>query len=92
MAVSDRRGTERRMKIRGLSGALGAETNTGDGAGILIQVPDRFLREVVDFDLPPAGEYATGMAFLPQDPAEAAKAIDKILGIKPPSNPTVTVQ
>ena len=59
-------------------GALGAEFNTGDGAGILIQVPDRFLRAVVDFDLPPAGEYATGMAFLPQDPGEAEKAVDQI--------------
>ena len=34
-------------------GARGAEPDTGDGAGILIQVPDAFLREVVDFDLPP---------------------------------------
>jgi len=59
-------------------GALGAEFNTGDGAGILIQVPDRFLRAVVDFDLPPVGEYATGMAFLPQDPVEAEKAVDQI--------------
>ncbi|MGI9611097.1 MAG: glutamate synthase central domain-containing protein, partial [Acidimicrobiia bacterium] len=59
-------------------GALGAEYNTGDGAGILLQVPDRFFREVVDFDLPPMGEYATGMAFLPQDPVEAAKAVDQI--------------
>ena len=33
-------------------GAAGAEPNSGDGAGILIQVPDAFLREVVDFDLP----------------------------------------
>ena len=44
-------------------GALGAEKNTGDGAGILIQVPDAFYREVVDFDLPDVGEYATGIAF-----------------------------
>src|SRR3979409_2712369 len=36
-------------------GASGAEANTGDGAGILVQVPDRFLRAVVDFDLPKAG-------------------------------------
>src|SRR5262252_10509714 len=35
-------------------GAQGAEPNTGDGAGILIQIPDAFLRAVVDFDLPPA--------------------------------------
>jgi glutamate synthase (NADPH/NADH) large chain len=34
-------------------GAAGAEPNSGDGAGILIQVPDAFLREVVDFELPP---------------------------------------
>ena len=36
-------------------GASGAEANTGDGAGITIQIPDRFLRAVVDFALPPAG-------------------------------------
>jgi len=47
-------------------GALGAEVNTGDGAGILLQVPDEFFRAVVDFPLPPAREYATGIAFLPQ--------------------------
>ena len=46
-------------------GAQGAEANTGDGAGITMQIPDRFLRSVVDFDLPPAGQYAVGMAFLP---------------------------
>ena len=51
-------------------GALGAEANTGDGAGILIQVPDRFLRAVVGFELPPEGHYATGIAFLP-GPARA---------------------
>ena len=41
-------------------GAAGAEPDSGDGAGILIQVPDAFLREVVDFDLPSAGAYAVG--------------------------------
>src|SRR6476660_9556017 len=46
-------------------GAKGAEPNTGDGAGILVQVPDRFLRDVVDFELPAAGHYAVGTAFLP---------------------------
>ena len=40
-------------------GARGAEPNTGDGAGILIQIPDRFYRAVLDFPLPPAGSYAT---------------------------------
>ena len=56
-------------------GAAGAEPNTGDGAGIMIQVPDRFLREVVDFDLPPEGEYATGIAFLPQSAADVTDAV-----------------
>src|SRR5258708_714038 len=36
-------------------GASGSEVNTGDGAGILIQIPDRFLREVVGFPLPSEG-------------------------------------
>ncbi len=52
-------------------GAKGADINTGDGAGILIQIPDRFYRDVTAFDLPPAGQYATGIAFLPQDRAAA---------------------
>ncbi|MFZ2528040.1 MAG: glutamate synthase large subunit [Rhodococcus sp. (in: high G+C Gram-positive bacteria)] len=55
-------------------GAAGAEPNTGDGAGILIQVPDRYFREVVDFELPDPGAYATGIAFLPQDAAAADAA------------------
>ena len=46
-------------------GAVGAEENTGDGAGILTQVPDRFLRAVAGFDLPAPGNYAVGTAFLP---------------------------
>lgn len=47
-------------------GAVGAEENTGDGTGILVQVPDHFIREVVEFDLPDNGQYATGLCFLPQ--------------------------
>ena len=54
-------------------GAAGAEINTGDGAGILIQIPDRFFREVVPFTLPPEGEYATGLGFLPADSEAAEK-------------------
>ncbi len=46
-------------------GASGAEPDSGDGAGILLQVPDRFFRAVVGFELPPAGSYAVGTAFLP---------------------------
>ncbi|GAB1646083.1 glutamate synthase large subunit [Krasilnikovia sp. MM14-A1259] len=56
-------------------GARGAEYNTGDGAGIMIQVPDAFLRAVVDFELPAAGRYATGLVFLPNDPGAAARAV-----------------
>ncbi len=59
-------------------GASGCEVNTGDGAGILLQIPDRFLRAVVDFDLPPVGGYATGIAFLPKDPTEADKVVENI--------------
>jgi glutamate synthase (NADPH/NADH) large chain len=59
-------------------GATGAEADTGDGAGILIQVPDRFLREVVGFDLPAAGAYAVGLAFLPLDATDAEKAQEAI--------------
>ncbi len=62
-------------------GATGAEPNTGDGAGILIQVPDAFLRSVLEVELPEAGAYAAGNVFLPGDAAAAdaaAAAIDKI--------------
>ncbi|NLU85011.1 glutamate synthase large subunit [Rhodococcus sp. HNM0569] len=63
-------------------GAAGSEPNSGDGAGILIQVPDKFFRAVVDFPLPAPGAYATGIAFLPQsrsDADNAAAAVDKIV-------------
>ncbi|PJI85466.1 glutamate synthase large subunit [Luteimicrobium subarcticum] len=46
-------------------GAVGAEVNSGDGAGILTQIPDAFVRDVVAAELPPAGFYAIGTAFLP---------------------------
>jgi glutamate synthase (NADPH/NADH) large chain len=60
-------------------GARGAEANTGDGAGILIQVPDAFLRAVVDFELPAAGAYAVGTAFLPvADPDAAVAEIERL--------------
>ena len=57
-------------------GAAGAETNTGDGAGILVQIPDRFLRDVVEFPLPAEGQYATGLGFLPKD----AERADDVMG------------
>jgi glutamate synthase domain-containing protein 1 len=48
-------------------GASGAEPDSGDGAGILIRIPDEFYRSVVEFDLPPMGSYATGIAFIDKD-------------------------
>ena len=51
-------------------GATGADPSVGDGAGILTQVPDAFLRECVGFELPAPGAYAVGIAFLPADPSE----------------------
>ena len=53
-------------------GAKGADPESGDGAGILTQMPDELMRARCDFDLPPSGRYAAGLAFLPVDPAEAA--------------------
>ncbi|HET7388029.1 MAG TPA: glutamate synthase large subunit [Nocardioidaceae bacterium] len=57
-------------------GATGAEPETGDGAGILLGVPDRFLREVtadLGFELPAPHSYAVGTAFLPGDEDQGAK-------------------
>jgi glutamate synthase (NADPH/NADH) large chain len=58
-------------------GASGSEVNTGDGAGILLQVPDRFVR-TLGVDLPPAGSYATGIGFLPADGDDARAAMKAI--------------
>ncbi len=61
-------------------GACGCEKNTGDGAGILIQVPDRFLRRVCgerNIELPEAGRYGVGMLFLPPDISQR-RAIEDI--------------
>ncbi|MBN1630394.1 MAG: glutamate synthase subunit alpha, partial [Thermoleophilia bacterium] len=56
-------------------GAAGADAGTGDGAGILVQVPDRFLRASCDslgIALPPAGAYGVAMMFLPLDAQQQA--------------------
>jgi glutamate synthase (NADPH/NADH) large chain len=47
-------------------GAVGSDAGTGDGAGIITQIPDRFLRSVVDFELPELGTYGAGLVFLEQ--------------------------
>ncbi|GAA4805777.1 glutamate synthase large subunit [Nocardioides caeni] len=62
-------------------GAAGAEPNSGDGAGILMQVPDAFLRAVAGEEgitLPTAGTYAVGTAFLPGDEDHVAKTRGRI--------------
>ena len=67
-------------------GAAGAEPNSGDGAGILIQLPVDLLREVVDFELPQPGPdgantFAAGLCFMPQDPEAretARRAVEAI--------------
>ncbi|AJZ85245.1 glutamate synthase large subunit [Streptomyces sp. AgN23] len=60
-------------------GATGSEPDSGDGAGILVQVPDAFLRaSVTGFELPEAGAYAVGIAFLPEGETESAAAAEHI--------------
>ncbi|WP_445170241.1 glutamate synthase large subunit [Mycolicibacterium sp. Dal123E01] len=64
-------------------GAAGAEPNSGDGAGILLQLPVELLRAVVELDLPEpthngCNTFAAGICFLPQDPAQRQAAVDRI--------------
>ncbi|HZZ96755.1 MAG TPA: glutamate synthase large subunit [Jatrophihabitantaceae bacterium] len=57
-------------------GAAGAETSSGDGAGLTVQLPDEFLRAVVDFELPALGGYLSGIAFLPTDDDRRAATVE----------------
>lgn len=62
-------------------GAVGAEKDSGDGAGILVQMPDKFMRRVANskgIELPEYGSYAVGVVFLPRDP-EAQEECETIL-------------
>ncbi|HWG60632.1 MAG TPA: glutamate synthase-related protein [Streptosporangiaceae bacterium] len=59
-------------------GAKGSDPDTGDGAGILTQIPDAFFRAVCSFELPDPGHYAAGMVFLPADEPSRAKAVSDI--------------
>ncbi|MFD9260524.1 glutamate synthase large subunit [Streptomyces sp. NPDC059538] len=70
-------------------GATGSEPDSGDGAGILSQVPDAFLREVAGFELPEAGGYAVGIAFLPADGTAQAVAVEQIEALAAEENLTV---
>jgi glutamate synthase domain-containing protein 2/glutamate synthase domain-containing protein 1/glutamate synthase domain-containing protein 3 len=67
-------------------GAAGAEPNSGDGAGILLQLPVELLRAVVEFDLPAptsngCNTFAAGICFLPQDPVTRQAAVDRVQAI-----------
>src|SRR6516164_1707856 len=59
-------------------GAKGSDPDTGDGAGILTQIPDALFRGTCGFGLPAAGSYAAGLIFLPGGPAAAAKAQEQV--------------
>ena len=64
-------------------GAKGADPETGDGAGILTQIPDEFFRAVCGFRLPPPGYYAAGLAFLPPGGSnQAQERIEEIAGLE----------
>ena len=65
-------------------GAVGADPLAGDGAGILIQIPDKFMRDEMgwgNIQLPPVGEYGVGMIFLPRD-KDARVACEKVIAKK----------
>ena len=62
-------------------GAVGAEENTGDGAGILMGMPDAFMRAVVDAPLPEPGHYAAGIVFLDRDTAACGRQQQAIAAI-----------
>ena len=60
-------------------GAVGADPRTGDGAGILLQLPDEFFRAVIPHDLPPYGAYGVCVAFLPRGDEERRSELEHIL-------------
>jgi glutamate synthase (NADPH) large chain len=55
-------------------GAVGGDMKTGDGAGLLLQIPDAFFRKTVSFSLPGEGEYGVAMLFLPREKDAHQKA------------------
>ncbi|WP_082676631.1 glutamate synthase large subunit [Shouchella shacheensis] len=59
-------------------GGQGDEVNTGDGAGMLLQIPHRFLKTATAFSLPEAGDYGVGMLFLPQEQSVRSTCKKKI--------------
>src|SRR6059058_3509711 len=59
-------------------GAAGADASTGDGAGILVQLPDAFFRETLQAELPAGGRYGVAVCFLPHEPGRRA-ALEELL-------------
>ncbi|MBN2653403.1 MAG: glutamate synthase large subunit [Spirochaetales bacterium] len=59
-------------------GAVGGDAKTGDGAGMLVQMPHKFLKKTVSFDLPDEGSYGAGIVFLPRDEKKLAKSLKLI--------------
>lgn len=49
------------------AGACGCEKETGDGAGMLLAIPDKLYRKVCSFELPAIGSYSAGIVFFPKD-------------------------
>jgi glutamate synthase (NADPH) large chain len=70
-------------------GAAGADPDTGDGAGILTQLPDALFRAVSGFDLPAAGSYAAGIVFLSADESERRRVSAVIADLAEDENLTV---
>lgn len=62
-------------------GGRGSDPESGDGAGIMLQIPHDFLQKKTDLDLPQPGQYAVGMVFLPKDLARRAKCERQLEGI-----------
>ncbi len=53
-------------------GATSADNKTGDGAGLLMQIPDQYIKEVLKVNIPASGKFGTGLIFFPQERKEAA--------------------
>jgi glutamate synthase (NADPH/NADH) large chain len=85
--LSGRRGhdtiTQALTVLRNLDhrGAKGSDPGTGDGAGILTQIPDAFFRQDCGFGLPAPGHYAAGLAFLPVAEEQAAQVMATVARI-----------
>ena len=71
-------------------GAEGADVCTGDGAGILVQLPDAFFRGVAEVELPDRGQYGVGVCFLPHDPTHREQIEQLVVFRRSESRPPLT--